>query len=142
MLLRISVLLVLLQCGSKDIVPEEIMDIDATYMRFVPGAGGGRGIVFKVRSGDVMTGLEIDKFEVNGIEVPAVVHYEAGTTLIEATMFYADPEIMEGHENPDPIDPVLYQQENYSAIIHFTASGESGTLEVKDFEEVESPMFQ
>ena len=143
MLLRISILLVFLRCGGPDdLMPQEVLELNATYMKYVPGAGGGKGIMFKVHSLDSVANLSIQKFVVNNIEVPSHIFYDKGTTLIEATMFYEDPEITVGNENPDPVDPVLYNMEEFTGIIYYTIGTVSDSLFIEGFSEVESPMYK
>ncbi len=143
MLLRISIFLVLLRCGGPDnLVPEEILELNATYMKYVPGAGGGKGIMFKVLSPDSVPNLSIQKFVVNDIEVPAHIFYEKGTTLIEATMFYEDPEMTVDNENPEPVNPVLFNQEDFSGTIYYTLGAVADSLIIDEFTELESPMYQ
>ncbi len=143
MLLRISILLIFLRCGGPDdLVPEEVLELNATYMKYVPGAGGGKGITFKVLSPDSVANLSIQKFVVNDVVVPSHIFYDKGTTLIEATMFYEDPEMIVGNENPEPVDAVLFNQEEFTGIIYYTIGTVSDSLFIDEFRELESPMYQ
>lgn len=123
-------------------VPQEASELNATYMKYVPGAGGGRGITFKVHSPDSVANLSIQKFVVNDVEVPGHIFYDKGTTLIEANVFYEDPEMTIDNENPEPVDPVLYNQDEYSGKIYYTIGTVPDSLFIDEFREVESPMYQ
>lgn len=143
MFLRISIFLVLLRCGGPDdLMPQEVLELNATYMKYVPGAGGGKGIMFKVLSPDSVANLTVQKFVVNDIEIPAHIFYDKGTTLIEATLFYEDPEMTVDNENPDPVDPVLFNQEEFTGIMYYTIGTVPDSLFIDGFTEVEAPMYK
>lgn len=143
MFLRISILLVLLRCGGPvdDMPPREATELNATYMKFVPGAGGGKGITFKVHSTDSVANLSVQKFVVNNIEVPAEVFYDQGT-LIEGTLFYEDPEMTVDNLNPEPVDAVLYNQDEFTGVIYYTMGAVSDSLIIDEFRKIESPLYK
>lgn len=118
----------------------KLEDYRASYMRYVPGAGGGRGIIFRVET-DSIPGLEVTSFEVNGTELPSELFYEDGKMRIQASRFYADPERAEGAGTPPANKAPLYFAESYHAIIRYRHEGQKDSLVVSNFEKEDSPLY-
>ena len=116
---------------------KQLNEASASYMRCIPGAGGGKGILFKVALNKPIEDLQIDRFVVNATEVPATLE----NNTIVASVFYADPEPTMDNPNPEPIDPVLFNQNEFEAVIYFSNQGKTDSVLIKNFVEEEQPLL-
>lgn len=141
MLHRLTLLLVLLQCGGPSSTIVFPQKVQASYMKYVPGAGGGKGITFRISTTDSIPDLKVTRFEVNGITLPTSLYYRDGNTFIEASKFYAAPEPSLEDEHPEPPDPVLFNQEDFTAVLFFTHNGQPDSIHIREFQKEESPLY-
>lgn len=126
------------QCSSPiKMTKKQLSDAPASYMRYIPGAGGGKGILFKVYLKNTPEDLKIDRFVVNDIEVPATLE----DSLIVASLFYVDPEPTMDNPNPEPVDPVLFNQDKFEAVIYFSTQGATDSVHIQNFTEEEQPLY-
>ncbi len=130
--------LIFTQCTSSiNLSKKQLSDAQASYVRYIPGAGGGKGILFKVALKETPEDLQIDRFVVNTIEVPATV----SDSLIVASVFYADIEPSMDNPNPEPVDAILFNQSEFEAIIYFSSQGKNDSVQIKHFVEEEEPLL-
>ncbi len=131
----------LLQCGGPPSMSTfQASELDASYMKYVPGAGGGKGIIFRVTSPDSIANLKVISFEVNGFNIPAELVYSQGQTVIEASRFYQQPETSEGGDER-PFNTPLYNANSYKAVITYEYGHKVDSIQLTDFREEESPMY-
>lgn len=139
MLTRLLVLaLLLVQCASPTKTTKtQLPDTSATYMKYIPGAGGGKGILFKIDIKNSPEILSIDRLVINNIEVPA----NLDRRIINASVFYADTEPTMDNPNPEATDPVLFNQENFEAVVYYSNNGRQDSIKVTNFSEIEQPLY-
>lgn len=126
------------QCASPEkTTKKQIANASASYMRYIPGAGGGKGILFKVPLKNNVENFRIDKFLVNGIEVPA----EIEDSLIIASIFYVDAEPTMENPNPEPVDAVLFNEEKFEAVIYYSIQSKVDSVHITHFSEEEQPLY-
>lgn len=139
MIFRLGLLsLLFIQCASPlKVQKRALQEAEKTVMKFVPGAGGGRGVDFRITLQDTIEQMNIVSFSVNDVDLEP--HLRANQ--IEATIFYADPERTVDNEDPPLPDPVLYNAEEYSALLIFEANGKQDSIRFNDFKEIEAPLY-
>lgn len=139
MYIRLLILTILFaQCSSPiKMSKKQLSEAPASFMRYIPGAGGGKGITFKVPFKSPSSDFAIERFVVNNIELPAVLE----DSTIVASVFYAEAEPTMDNPNPDPINPVLFNAETFQATIYFSLQGVSDSVFIKNFIEEEQPFY-
>ena len=127
------------QCASPiKATKKQLTNAPASYMRYIPGAGGGKGIMFKVILKDSPETFTINRFVINHVEVPADIE----DSLIIASVFYADTEPTMDNPDPEPVDPVLFNQDTFEAVIYFSTNGIEDSVRITNFSEEEQPLYQ
>lgn len=126
-----------IQCSSSKITPTALEKPVHKYMKYVPGAGGGKGIMFMIEMNEPDTNLKIEKVVVNGFELEFTVR----GSVITASKFYMDPDRTVEDPNPEPVDPVLYNQDSFVAEVQFLLNEKKGSVTLRDFTEEEQPLY-
>lgn len=139
MFTRIAFLFVLLQCGSPQNLAQKLQP-DASYTKYVPGAGGGVGITFKVSFEANTETAEFKTMVVNGDTLEAAI-IRVDPMAIEANKFYPYPEDSEGNPPPSWSAP-LYEAEEYNAELYFLVGGEKHKIIVTEFAQKRGPLYQ
>ncbi|WP_417600984.1 hypothetical protein [Owenweeksia hongkongensis] len=130
--------LIFTQCTtSTKTTTNQPAEDSASYMRYIPGAGGGKGIIFTVPLKNPSKTLLINRFLINGIEVPAKIE----NNLIIASVFYANREPTVENPNPEPMDPVLFNENTFEAVIYYSNDGVNDSLRVTNFTEEKQPLY-
>lgn len=136
---RISFLLVLLQCGSPQNLAEKLTP-DATVTKYVPGAGGGVGVTFKVNFDEELSGAELLHFVVNGDTLDAAIS-QVNPMALEANKFYRYPEDSGGDPPADWKAP-LYNATDYQADLYFQVGGEKHKIVITEITQTSGPLYQ
>lgn len=126
-----------IQCSSSKVTPAALEKPVQKYMKYVPGAGGGKGIMFMIEMNEPDTNLKIEKVVVNGFELEFTVR----GSVITASKFYMDPDRTVEDPNPEPVDPVLYNQDSFVAEVQFLLNEKKGSVTLSDFTEEEQPLY-
>ncbi len=134
---RILPLLILLQCSSVSKKESLLItdNLNCTYHKYISGAGGGKGILFRVSLADSISDFKIQKFVVNGIELPSAVSYQNGQTHIEASKFYATTPNVQGESQTVSPEPILFNATEYSGRLEVLAGTKLLKLKLVNFSE-------
>tara|TARA_R110002124_G_scaffold109887_1_gene263352 strand:- start:941 stop:1381 length:441 start_codon:yes stop_codon:yes gene_type:complete len=136
--------LVFASCHSQKKLVEKALEAkNPSFQKYLPGDGGGKGILFFVEFPHVSANIKISQFSVNDQILPfKLVGYKDGEKL-EALCFYENPE-----RNPDAKNSMeefenapLFRAQKYSAVIQFQIDGQSDTIQVNSFKELEIQMY-
>ena len=137
LLMTLPIAVLLLQCSSANIPIGSFDKGYQSYMKYIPGAGGGRGISFRVTIPGSSENLKVNKFVVNGINLP----FTFQDSILTASIFYEDPMPTLEEPNPEPADAVLFNQSTFEAVIHYSIDGQMDTVVLNNFHEEEQPLY-
>lgn len=93
--------------------------------------------MFIIEMNEPSTDLNIEKVTVNGFEL----EFSVRGSVITASKFYMDPDRTVEDINPEPVDPVLYNQDNFVAEIQYSINEKKGSVKLNDFTEEEQPLY-
>lgn len=106
-------------------------------MKYVPGAGGGKGIMFTIVLKSIPSDFAASNLVVNGIELPVTMEGNS----VNASVYYSDPEPTLKNPNPEPKDAVLFNATTFVAVLNFSVESKKGSITIKDFQEKEQPLY-
>jgi len=114
-----------------------LQDADRSYVKYVSGAGGGKGVYFEVSLKGLPSPIKVNRFVVNGVELPP----EQSDSTLTAAIFYASAERIQDDAHPEPENPVLFNAATFEAVIHFSSNGVTDSVKLDGFKEGEQPML-
>lgn len=129
--------------SNKKMNKAPVQDIEATYQKYLPGEGGGKGIIFTIRFTSKQENLEITALSINGQTLkPVMVPGENGFKL-EASHFYADPDRdPDAKGSRDEFEKApLFNTQSYTAVIQYNYDDQSGNFTIEDFQELEMLIY-
>ncbi len=133
---RISILLVMLQCGTGQLAEQiKVAEPRASYSKYVPGMGGGAGIEFIIEFEEDFPEAEIISLIINSEEVPVEVTSRSPLVL-HAKKFYPGNE--PGKESNSDRKMPLFTARDYKAEITFRLKEEVHKLIITEFLEGET----
>ncbi len=139
MWLRISLVLLMLQCSGSHNLADQLKP-EASFEKYVAGAGGGAGVRFQVGFEQTLTEANFKHFIINGDTLEAAI-LSIDPFAIEASRFYANPEPVEGGGyQPDP--KPLYDTNQYRGILVFELDGKEHELIISEFTQKPSPVYE
>jgi len=139
MWMRISLLWVLMQCGSPQNLADKLQP-DASYTKYVPGAGGGVGVNFTISFEANTETAEFKTMVINGDTLDAAIA-QVDPMAIEGNKFYPYPEESEGNPPADWSAP-LYQASEYTGELYFLVGGEKHKIVITEFAQRPAPLYQ
>lgn len=134
-MIRISLLFILLQCGSQWTNQLQEAKPKATYQKYVPGISGGVGINFQFEFEGSFPKVEIVSLVINDEDLSAEIGSRS-PMVIRANRFYSQEQ--EGEENPSIPEAPLFTAGEYRAVLTFSVEGKTHSIEVTDFTEEET----
>lgn len=123
-------------CGSSvKTCKKHLQEAERSYVKYVSGANGGKGVYFEISLGKLPSSIQVNKFVVNGVSLPP----EQNDSIVSTAIFYSVSPPAEGDLKPEAQNPELFEAENFEAVIHFSHNGVADSVRLKGFTEGEQP---
>lgn len=132
---RLTSLLILMQCsqaGSLTSISAD--DYDATFHKYIPGAGGGKGIIFTITFQDSLPKyVHLKEFVVNGEVVEGKIVTYSPKAVVQGSKFYREPRRTIQNPEPEPASMPLFNAEEFQGTLTLTSENTDYTISIEDF---------
>lgn len=115
----------------------------ATYQKYIPGEGGGKGILFVFNFANLKDSLHFSKLTVNQESLKFTSYEKGASFFIESSRFYSDPDRdPDGNGSQEEFaKSALFNAEKYTATLFYNSQDGQDSIVIDQFIALETLLY-